>query len=285
MAESRARGIPRARWRDSRSATGQLLCSASLNNGAFVPLRSGLAAATLARQLECGRYAGASPVSQKGAPMTRGRWLVRTALIATAGWAAVLHAQPAVNPTAAAVHAFQQRVADYMKVHRAGRGQGPRPEGDRRSAEDLDARGGARRDDSQPAARREAGRHVLPRSSGRVLLKLIHEDFASRSAADRRALIEELPAKFQLSVNMTYPTTLPLVTVPGQAAAGAAAAAGGARVPHSRPPPAPPRRQSQHRRRLRARRRTDIPELRARMFPLHSPIRPRPRDSVRRVAS
>ena len=57
--------------------------------------------------------------------MSGGRWLARTALIAAAGCAAVLHAQPAVNPTAAAVHVFQQRVADYMKVHRQAEGKVP----------------------------------------------------------------------------------------------------------------------------------------------------------------
>ena len=36
------------------------------------------------------------------------------------------------------------------------------------------------------------------------------------TAADRRALVQEVPAKFELAVDMTYPTTLPLVSVPAK---------------------------------------------------------------------
>lgn len=47
-----------------------------------------------------------------------------------------------------------------------------------------------------------------------ILRKIIHDDFAKRSAADRKALIVELPKGIKLDVNSIYPTTLPLATAP-----------------------------------------------------------------------
>ena len=47
-----------------------------------------------------------------------------------------------------------------------------------------------------------------------VLRDIIKKDFAKRPAADRRALLVELPKDVKLRVNMVYPTTLPLATFP-----------------------------------------------------------------------
>jgi len=147
--------------------------------------------------------------------MAGGRWLARAALISAAGCAAVLHAQPAVNPTAAAVHVFQQRVADYMKVHQQAEGKVP----------DLKETGDPEKIATREKALGDTIRSLRPGAKPGdifaeefrpLLLQLIHDDFATRSAADRRALIQELPAKFQLSINMTYPPTLPLITVPAK---------------------------------------------------------------------
>ena len=46
------------------------------------------------------------------------------------------------------------------------------------------------------------------------LAKMIKDDFAKRSLADRKALIQELPNGFKLVINTPYPTTLPLLTFP-----------------------------------------------------------------------
>jgi hypothetical protein len=146
--------------------------------------------------------------------MIRGYCLVATALLA-ATLAASAAAQPQVNPTAAAVNAFQHRVESYVKLHNQAEGRVP----------NLTETGDPKKIASREAALGEAIRSL--RAEARpgdifceefrpVLLQLIRDDFASRSATDRRALIQELPAKFQLAVNMTYPTTLPLVTVPAK---------------------------------------------------------------------
>jgi hypothetical protein len=45
-------------------------------------------------------------------------------------------------------------------------------------------------------------------------IKIVKDDFATRSARDRKALVSELPAKVKLDINTVYPTTLPLATFP-----------------------------------------------------------------------
>ena len=47
------------------------------------------------------------------------------------------------------------------------------------------------------------------------LIRIIKEDFRKRSAADRKALMVELPKNVKIGVNSVYPPTLPLLTFPG----------------------------------------------------------------------
>jgi hypothetical protein len=44
--------------------------------------------------------------------------------------------------------------------------------------------------------------------------RILAEDWKTRSAADRKALFNELPQGVQITINRPYPTTLPLVSVP-----------------------------------------------------------------------
>jgi hypothetical protein len=46
------------------------------------------------------------------------------------------------------------------------------------------------------------------------LIRIVKQDFAKRSAADRKALVVELPKDVKIAVNMVYPPTLPLATFP-----------------------------------------------------------------------
>jgi len=48
------------------------------------------------------------------------------------------------------------------------------------------------------------------------LKKTLADDWKSRSPADRKALFEELPPGIKLAINQSYPTTLPLVSVPAK---------------------------------------------------------------------
>jgi hypothetical protein len=45
---------------------------------------------------------------------------------------------------------------------------------------------------------------------------ILDRDWKKRSAADRKALFEEIPPGLKLVVNQPYPTTIPLVTVPAR---------------------------------------------------------------------
>jgi hypothetical protein len=49
-----------------------------------------------------------------------------------------------------------------------------------------------------------------------VLEREVRKDFRGRPAADRKALIQELPAKTAIAVNTTYPANLPLATFPAR---------------------------------------------------------------------
>lgn len=45
-------------------------------------------------------------------------------------------------------------------------------------------------------------------------VKIVQDDFKHRSAADRKALVQELPKNVRVDINTVYPTTLPLETFP-----------------------------------------------------------------------
>ena len=45
-------------------------------------------------------------------------------------------------------------------------------------------------------------------------IKIVQDDFKLRSAADRKAIIVELPKNMKVSINQVYPTALPLETFP-----------------------------------------------------------------------
>ena len=56
----------------------------------------------------------------------------------------------------------------------------------------------------------------LARRCRTYLKKTLAEDWKSRSPADRKALFSELPKGVQLRINQSYPTTLPLLSVPAK---------------------------------------------------------------------
>jgi len=50
----------------------------------------------------------------------------------------------------------------------------------------------------------------------RHLRIILAQDWKSRSAADRRALFDEVPVGIKLAINQPYPTTVPLVSAPAK---------------------------------------------------------------------
>ena len=47
-----------------------------------------------------------------------------------------------------------------------------------------------------------------------VLKRIVKEDFAKRTPAERKALIVELPKGMKIGINQIYPTTIPIATFP-----------------------------------------------------------------------
>lgn len=122
------------------------------------------------------------------------------------------------NPTAtpegnAALVEFRKRIDAYMKVHNEAEGKVPNLK---------------RTDDPQEIADREKAlaQMIMTLRAGAqpndifapdyqpYFIKIVQDDFKTRKAVDRKAMINELPAKMKVDVNTVYPTTLPLATFP-----------------------------------------------------------------------
>jgi hypothetical protein len=121
--------------------------------------------------------------------------------------------QPGTNAQGAATLEFQNRIKAYLKIHNEAEGKVPNLK---------------RTDDPQQISDREAqlakaiqtlraqakvGEIFAPEYQP-YFIKIVQDDFASRSAVDRKALINELPKNMKADVNTVYPTTLPLATFP-----------------------------------------------------------------------
>jgi len=127
-------------------------------------------------------------------------------------------AAPAVTePVSAAqtdaAREFQKRIQVYMKTHNDAEAKVPNLKST---------------DDPQKIADREKalGEMIMTMRAGAqpgeifapefqpYFIQIVRDDFAARSAADRKALINELPKNMKVDINTVYPTTLPLATFP-----------------------------------------------------------------------
>jgi hypothetical protein len=118
-----------------------------------------------------------------------------------------------VNAQGAATLEFKKRVDAYIKIHNEAEGKVP----------DL-----KRTDDPKEISDREKalGEMIMTLRAGAKIgdifapeyqpyfIKIVQDDFKLRSAADRKALVAELPKNVKVDVNTVYPTTLPLETFP-----------------------------------------------------------------------
>ena len=108
---------------------------------------------------------------------------------------------------------FQKRIQVYMKTHNDAEAKVPNLKNT---------------DDPQQIADREKalGEMIMTMRAGAqpgeifapqyqpYFIQIVRDDFAARSAADRKALINELPKNMKVDINTVYPTTLPLATFP-----------------------------------------------------------------------
>jgi hypothetical protein len=121
--------------------------------------------------------------------------------------------QATVNPRAQAMVDFKKRVDAYIDLRRrvASRLPEVRETGDPAKISEREKALGKAIAMARPTAK--AGDIFGPKMSP-YLHRIIADDWKTRSAADRKALFEEIPPDLQLKVNQAYPTTIPLVTVP-----------------------------------------------------------------------
>jgi|RhiMethySRZTD1v2_1073278.scaffolds.fasta_scaffold551900_1 hypothetical protein len=121
-------------------------------------------------------------------------------------------AQERVNPTAEAIAAFQKRVDMYLELRK-----------------DLTKKIPEVKETGDPAkisAREKAlGQAIATAREGSkpgeifgdlssFLREVIAQDWQSRSPADQKATLSELPKSLKMAVNEAYPTNLPLATAP-----------------------------------------------------------------------
>ena len=121
--------------------------------------------------------------------------------------------QPAVNAQGAATLEFQKRIQAYMKIHNDAEAKVPNLK---------------KTDDPKEISEREKalGEMIMTLRAGAkpgdifapeyqpYFIKIVQDDFKTRSAADRKAIIVELPKNMKVDINTVYPTTIPLATFP-----------------------------------------------------------------------
>lgn len=168
-------------------------------------LCSALLVLSVTLMIGCGKADSAEPRASTGAPADQSQPVAANAATPTA-------AQAAAGQPAAALE-FQKHVEAYVKIHNDAEGKVP----NLRST-----------DDPQKIADREKalGEMIMTLRAGvqpgeifapevqQYLIKIINDDFATRSASARKALIWELPMKMKVDINTIYPTDIPLATFP-----------------------------------------------------------------------
>jgi hypothetical protein len=129
------------------------------------------------------------------------------------GVAARQAANPDVNPQAAALVEFQNRLQDYIRL-RSELGGKLKPLSATADSAQLTAR-----QDTLAAALREARKGAKPgdliptRVAGQIR-NVVAADFRRRNADAKRAVFEEVPDGIRPVINRTMPDNAPLATVP-----------------------------------------------------------------------
>lgn len=129
-----------------------------------------------------------------------------------ASTAALANQQVSVNPLAKAMADFKQRVDDYLELRRAVTRKYPEVTETGDPAKISAREQALGKGIAMARANAKAGDIFGPVASH--LAKIVDEDWTSRSPADRKALLAELPLGLQLKVNQPYPTNIPLATAP-----------------------------------------------------------------------
>jgi hypothetical protein len=119
----------------------------------------------------------------------------------------------AVNAQGAATLEFKKRIEAYLKVHNEAEGKVPNLKRTDDPQEISDREKALAQMIMTLRANAQPGDIFAPEYQP-YFIKIVQDDFKTRSAADRKALINELPAKMKIDINTVYPTTMPLETFP-----------------------------------------------------------------------
>jgi hypothetical protein len=150
--------------------------------------------------------------------MTPYAFLLAVSLVPLAASAGpvLAQSQPApANPTGTAVLGFKERVAAYVKVHNEAESKVPKLKETNDPAK-VQSHAAALADMIKKLRPDAKEGDVFGEAFRAVLAREVRRDFLGRSAADRKALMEELPPRVKVGVNMKYPTDKPLATFPAR---------------------------------------------------------------------
>ena len=118
-----------------------------------------------------------------------------------------------VNSQGAATLEFQKRIQAYMKIHNEAEGKVPNLKRTDDPVE-ISSREKALAETIMTLRAGAQPGDIFAKEYQPYFIEIVQEDFKKRSAADRKALVHELPRGAKVSINTVYPTTLPLVTFP-----------------------------------------------------------------------
>lgn len=160
--------------------------------------------------LACGKVDSAAPRAVTGTPEPANA--TAPALAPVNNPTVNADGQP-INAQGAATLEFKKRVDAYMKIHNEAEGKVPslKRTDDPKEISDREKALGQMimtlRANAQPG-------DIFAPEYQPYFIKIVQDDFKTRSAADRKAIVSELPAKMKVDINTIYPTTMPLETFP-----------------------------------------------------------------------
>lgn len=177
-------------------------------------LPSAMIVLTASMLVGCGNADSAEPRAVAG---TAGDQAPRTPANSSAAAPTAAPAQAAngqaVNAQGAATLEFQKRIQAYLKIHNAAEGKVPNLKSTNDPQQIADREKALAQAIMTLRAGAQPGEIFAPAYQP-YFIQIVKDDFATRSARDRKALVSELPAKMKVDVNTVYPTTLPLATFP-----------------------------------------------------------------------
>lgn len=121
--------------------------------------------------------------------------------------------QPGTNAQGAATLEFHNRIKNYLKTHNEAETKVPNLKRTDDPKEISDREASLAKAIQTLRANAQIGDIFAPEDQP-YFIKIVQDDFAKRSAVDRKALINELPKNMKADISTVYPTTLPLATFP-----------------------------------------------------------------------